>query len=62
VFRRLTSEEQKPTTATAGEVSLAPGAEAETTYVFGTPGRLAFACHLPGHWAYGMHSTIDVAA
>ena len=43
-----------------GEVSVAPGATAVTTYRFDRPGRLLFGCHLPGHWAYGMRGTIDV--
>jgi len=43
-----------------GEVSVAPGARAETTYTFRTPGRLWFGCHLPGHWAYGMQGVISV--
>jgi uncharacterized cupredoxin-like copper-binding protein len=45
----------------AGEVSVAPGATAVTTYRFGgSGGRLLFGCHLPGHWAYGMKGTIAV--
>ena len=43
-----------------GEVSVAPGATAVTTYRFDRPGRLLFGCHLPGHWAYGMRGTISV--
>ena len=44
-----------------GEVSVAPGATAMTTYRFGPAGsRVLFGCHLPGHWAYGMHGTIRV--
>ncbi len=43
-----------------GEVSVAPGATAVTTYRFDKPGRLLFGCHLPGHWAYGMRGTIQV--
>jgi uncharacterized cupredoxin-like copper-binding protein len=43
-----------------GEVSVAPGATAVTTYRFDRPGRLLFGCHLPGHWAYGMRGTIRV--
>ncbi len=43
-----------------GEVSVAPGEEAETSYTFVTPGRLWFGCHLPGHWDYGMKGTIEV--
>jgi uncharacterized cupredoxin-like copper-binding protein len=45
-----------------GEVSVAPGATAVTTYRFGAAGgRLLFGCHLPGHWDYGMRGTITVA-
>jgi uncharacterized cupredoxin-like copper-binding protein len=45
-----------------GEVSVAPGATAVTTYRFGRAGgRLLFGCHLPGHWDYGMKGTITVA-
>jgi uncharacterized cupredoxin-like copper-binding protein len=48
--------------ARAGEVSVEAGAEATTHYVFGAPGRLMFGCHLPGHWSYGMHGVIEIAA
>ena len=44
-----------------GEVSVAPGATAVTTYRFGAAGRLLFGCHLPGHWAYGMKGVVTVA-
>ena len=44
-----------------GEVSVAPGATAVTTYRFGPAGgTLLFGCHLPGHWAYGMRGEIRV--
>ena len=43
-----------------GEVSVAPGATAVTTYRFGSAGRLLFGCHLPGHWAYGMKGAITI--
>lgn len=44
-----------------GEVSVAPGETAVTTYRFGpTGGRLLFGCHLPGHWSYGMRGEILV--
>jgi uncharacterized cupredoxin-like copper-binding protein len=46
-----------------GERSVAAGQEATTTYTFaaGQAGRtLEFACHLPGHYAYGMHGTVRV--
>ena len=44
-----------------GEVSVAPGKTAVTTYRFGPAGtRLLFGCHLPGHWVYGMKGTIRI--
>lgn len=46
-----------------GERSVAAGQEAATTYAFpaGLDGRtLEFACHLPGHYAFGMHGTVRV--
>jgi uncharacterized cupredoxin-like copper-binding protein len=46
-----------------GERSVPAGQEAATTYSFpaGPAGRtLEFACHLPGHYAYGMHGTVRV--
>ena len=47
-----------------GERSVAAGQEAATTYTFpaGLDGRaLEFACHLPGHYAYGMHGLARVS-
>jgi uncharacterized cupredoxin-like copper-binding protein len=47
--------------ARPGEVSVAAGDTAVTTYRFGSAGSsLLFGCHLPGHWAYGMQGTITV--
>jgi uncharacterized cupredoxin-like copper-binding protein len=46
-----------------GERSVAAGQGATTTYAFpaGLDGReLEFACHLPGHYAYGMHGVVRV--
>jgi uncharacterized cupredoxin-like copper-binding protein len=43
-----------------GEVSLAPGETATTSYTFTEPGTLIFGCHLPGHYAYGMKGIIEV--
>jgi uncharacterized cupredoxin-like copper-binding protein len=46
-----------------GERSVPAGQEAATTYAFpaAPDGRvLTFACHLPGHYAYGMHGTVRV--
>jgi uncharacterized cupredoxin-like copper-binding protein len=47
-----------------GERSVPAGQEAATTYAFpaSLSGRtLEFACHLPGHYAYGMHGTVRVS-
>lgn len=43
-----------------GEVSVAPGRTALTFYEFTEPGAIVYACHLPGHEAYGMRGTIEV--
>ena len=49
-----------------GQVTVPAGQTRETTYTFsrvtGAPDALQFACHLPGHYAYGMHGAITVAA
>jgi uncharacterized cupredoxin-like copper-binding protein len=45
-----------------GEVSVAPLDIGETFYRFDRPGRLLFACHLPGHFAYGMRGWVVVDA
>lgn len=44
-----------------GEVSVASGTTAEMAYTFISRGTLLFGCHLPGHWAYGMRGTIQIA-
>ena len=46
-----------------GERSVAAGQEATTTYTFpAVEGQvLEFACHLPGHYAYGMHGVAAVS-
>jgi uncharacterized cupredoxin-like copper-binding protein len=43
-----------------GEVSVNPGERGLTTYLFDEPGTVAFACHLPGHLAYGMSGAVTV--
>ncbi|MET0728789.1 MAG: plastocyanin/azurin family copper-binding protein [Acidimicrobiales bacterium] len=45
-----------------GEVSVAPRDTAMTFYEFTEPGSVTYACHLPGHLAYGMTGTIEVVA
>jgi uncharacterized cupredoxin-like copper-binding protein len=44
-----------------GEVSVAPESVGETFYNFNEPGRVKFACHLPGHYKYGMRGWVVVA-
>lgn len=43
-----------------GEVSVAAGALATTTFTFATTGTTEFACHVPGHYAYGMRGVVTV--
>lgn len=43
-----------------GEVSVATGATAMTFYELTKPGTVVYACHLPGHLAYGMRGEIEV--
>jgi uncharacterized cupredoxin-like copper-binding protein len=43
-----------------GEVSVPGGQLGETFYRFDQPGKVLFACHLPGHFAYGMRGWISV--
>jgi len=45
-----------------GEVSVNPQDVGETFYAFDKPGRYLFACHLPGHFAYGMKGWVVVGA
>ena len=33
---------------------------AVTTFTFDEPGTFEFACHLPGHYEYGMHGEVEV--
>ena len=43
-----------------GEVSVDIGRTGLTTYRFDTSGTVQFACHLHGHYAYGMTGTVTV--
>ncbi|MEO7556800.1 MAG: plastocyanin/azurin family copper-binding protein [Acidimicrobiales bacterium] len=43
-----------------GEVTIQPQTSATTEYTFDTPGTVEFACHLPGHRAYGMTGQVTV--
>lgn len=44
-----------------GEVSVGPGETGETVYRLDAPGDVFYACHLPGHEAYGMRGWIHVS-
>ena len=45
-----------------GEMTVPAGTTGVTTYLFPSKeGQLLFACHLPGHFAYGMHGLITIA-
>ena len=43
-----------------GEVVARPGEVAHTFFEFDSPGTVVFACHLPGHVAYGMVGEVEV--
>lgn len=43
-----------------GEVSVGPNGTGTTFLRFDEPGPVRFACHLPGHVAYGMQGVIEV--
>ncbi len=45
-----------------GEVTVGPGELGETFFRFDKSGRYLFACHLPGHLAYGMRGWVEVAS
>lgn len=54
-----TEEEHPPVD---GEVSVGPLGRGVTAYTFSDVGTTTFACHLPGHLAYGMRGVVDVVA
>jgi uncharacterized cupredoxin-like copper-binding protein len=43
-----------------GEVSVGPNDDGLTIYRFDEPGRYEYACHLPGHLAFGMRGWVVV--
>ena len=45
-----------------GEVTVDPNTTAETTYRFDQVGSIEFACHLPGHYQYGMSGWVHIVA
>jgi uncharacterized cupredoxin-like copper-binding protein len=60
VHRRHADGAERRHPPVPGEVSVAPGDRALTYYEFTEPGTVVYACHLPGHVAYGMQGTIEV--
>ena len=60
VHRRHANGSERRHPPVPGEVSVAPGDRALTFYEFTEPGTVVYACHLPGHVAYGMEGTIEV--
>lgn len=60
VHRRHAAGTERRHPPVPGEVSVAPGDAATTFYEFTTPGTVVYACHLPGHIAYGMAGEIEV--
>jgi plastocyanin len=43
-----------------GEISIPALSTRSTTYTFERPGSLIYACHLPGHLAYGMKGVLHI--
>lgn len=43
-----------------GEAAIAPDATVRLSYTFAKAGTLLYACHRPGHYAYGMKGSISV--
>ena len=60
VHRRHATGTEAEHPAIPGEVSVRPNGSAITTFTFDDVGTYEFACHLPGHYEYGMKGTIDV--
>jgi uncharacterized cupredoxin-like copper-binding protein len=60
VHRAHATGEERRHPPVPGEVSVGPGRVASTFYRFTEAGSVVYACHLPGHVAYGMQGTIEV--
>ncbi|MGH2726890.1 MAG: cupredoxin domain-containing protein [Actinomycetota bacterium] len=43
-----------------GEASIPANATVRISYMFREAGTLIYACHVPGHYAYGMRGTVKV--
>ena len=62
VHERHEDGKEKAHPPVPGEVSVGPDEIVTTTYHLHEPGTVTFACHLPGHLAYGMVGEIVVEA
>lgn len=62
VHRRHANGTEAKHPSVPGEVSVLPNDSAITTFTFEKPGVYEFACHLPGHYEYGMRGEIEVVA
>lgn len=60
VHRRHESGTEASHPPVPGEVSVPAESVAETTFEFAETGSVLFACHLPGHFAYGMQGHVVV--
>jgi uncharacterized cupredoxin-like copper-binding protein len=60
VHRRHAQGTERSHPPVPGEVSVGPGDTGYTLFTFDEVGSVVFACHLPGHVAYGMEGTIEV--
>jgi uncharacterized cupredoxin-like copper-binding protein len=43
-----------------GEISVPAGTTRTTTFTFAAEGAVEYACHLPGHYDYGMRGAVSV--
>ena len=62
VHRRHANGTEAEHPSIPGEVTVAPNSRAITTFTFDEAGTFEFACHLPGHYQYGMRGEIEVVA
>ncbi|HEX7165369.1 MAG TPA: plastocyanin/azurin family copper-binding protein [Acidimicrobiales bacterium] len=60
VHRRHATGKEASHPPVPGEVSVPPKAKASTSFTFDRAGTFRFACHLPGHLAYGMEGEVVV--
>jgi uncharacterized cupredoxin-like copper-binding protein len=60
VHRRHRTGSERVHPPVPGEVSVGPGETALTFFRFDEPGAIEFACHLAGHYDYGMHGEIRI--